>query len=560
MPITSYASVNISGAFGMNMHLRNRIAEANWDQAMSLADEAGVQWAREEFSWEVIEPTDDNYNWDEYDSVIDKYQENNIQVLGLITYSSSWASSNPGSSDYEYYMPDMTAWQDYVSNLAERYAGKVDTWEIWNEPNYEGFFKDDLEDYVDLVEASSDSIKTANPNAKIVLGGLSGADSDYLQSVYKEITNKDDFDIIALHPYRVIDGNFNYMPEKTWDGLNKLKVDLANVKAVANKNQDSKKPIWLTEMGWTTYSSGISEARQADYLLRGYAMALSVPRVKKVFWYNFRNDSDNTDYLESNFGLVDNDFSKKPAFDAFSFLKSKINNKKYLDSSLVNLDVLDNFNKTSGWEFSGAINADGTIKQNYNGTLRVYYKFLYEDNSYLPIKKEIKMPRNTKAISFKAKGNNDKTILRVRIKDRTGEMFQYNLGRLPNAYVTYRIDLDNYNSSWGGDADGKLDQPLKFHNFILDDNPDTANKKGYVYFDDLQSSKSKGTYIYHYKKGKKHSYLVWNTGKSKRRNIRFKSAKQLRVETISKSQLLTSSTKHFMVRVTKRLKYLYVKQ
>lgn len=560
LPLLSEGREAISDGFGVNMHLRQRVVPGEWDTALNLAKKNNVEWTREEFEWDAVEPTDNNYSFDQYDSVINKYHEQNIQVLGLITYSSSWASTNAGASDYEYYAPDATAWSDYVSQLATHYKGLVSAWEIWNEPNTTQFWKSTEAEYIATLEAASTAIRAADPDALIVLGGTSGSDSDFISRVYSQVSSKDIFDVVALHPYRLIDDNFNYSPEQTVEGLNTLTADLENVRAVMRDNGDKDKPIWLTEFGWTTYDNGVSEDKQADYLMRGYAAAFTVSQVKKVFWYTFRDDAENTAYLESSFGLINRDFTAKPALAAYKFMQEKLTDKKYQLSSLANAHMVDDFNKKNNWEFSGAINSDGHLEEAFSGQLKVYYQFNAEINSYLPVHNELKLPRYTKVLSFKAKGSNDTTYLRVRIKDKTGETFQYNIGYLPSSYVNYRINLKNESGHWNGNEDGNLDYPIYFESFVLDDNPDGSQSKGYVYFDDLQSSKLGGVYLYNYTQGKTKYYLAWTRGQARHYNLNLDPATEIIKRSLSDNESIKAENHKFVMTLSQEPVWLHVKK
>lgn len=558
-PITLSARTAISGAFGTNLHLVARYYEEDWDTVLEKAKENNVEWAREEFSWQTIEPVNDSFNYAPYDAAIDKYAANGIQVLGLIAYSTEWASSNPGSADYEYYAPDMDAWEDYVKQLATRYHGKVSAWEIWNEPNIEQFWKSSEDDYVALLEAASNAIKEIDAEAMVVLGGTAGADTDFIDRIYSQAEDKDIFDIVAVHPYRLVGDSFNYAPEKSMDGLNALQTDLENLRAVMRKNGDAGKPVWLTEFGWTTYDNGVSEDAQADYLMRGYATALSVVNVKKVFWYTFRDDSENTEYLESSFGLINRDFTDKDAVLAYNFLQGKLSGRKFSSSTLANPLLIDNFNHQNGWKINGAVNADGQLDENKHGKLKIAYKFKDADNSYLPAYREFKLQRHTDAMSFRVKGSDDQTILRIRIRDKTGEVFQYNLGYLPSTFATVRVNFNDYNSHWGGDEDGQLDEALYFESFILDDNPDNSSAEGYAYFDDLVSSAKGEVFLYKYSEGKNKYYLIWSRAKTRRHQIYLENANQIIERSLDGNARINGDSHYFSIDVASRPKWLQVR-
>jgi hypothetical protein len=78
----------------------------------------------------------------------------------------------------------------------------------------------------------------------------------------------------------------------------------------------------LTEFGWSTsvVAPGVTAATQADYLTKAFTKIQSYPYVANSFWYSFRSNwwTNNDPYdLEANYGLVNVDFSAKPALSAF---------------------------------------------------------------------------------------------------------------------------------------------------------------------------------------------------------------------------------------------------
>lgn len=561
MPFATNAAID---AFGMNMHLRERVTSTKWDDAIDLAGEANIKWAREQFNWDVIEPNDDTFSWTQYDTIIGKYSAANINVVGLITNSSSWSSSNPGSSDYYHYPPDMDAWKDYVYELALHYKDDIDYWEIWNEPNLDGSWEDevDAEEYATYLKAAYDKITEANPDAKIIIGGMSGTDTVYLNTLFEFIDenyNYAPFDIVAVHPYRVKDDNFNYTPEETVTGLNTLVTDLYNLKATLRKNSHGSVPIWLTEFGWSTYADGVYDKTQASLLMRQIVLALSVPDVNKLFWYDFRDDSDSESYVESNFGILNNNWSKKIAFYTYNNLAERLYGATYQSPQLLNKSTIDDFSNANSWKFKGTLNAEGSITESGSNKLKVHYEFTGEDtNSYAPISKEIILPAKARILQFRAKGTNSTTELRLRVKDTTGEIFQYNIGYLPQEWLTYRVDLTNYSGNWNGDADGKLDRPLKFQSFVLDDNPDGSKDTGNVYFRKLKSSSYAGVHVYKFKKSGLPTYVIWNTNGFKRITLKLSKATRIRVvKTRSTSTKLNTNHK-FNLKIGTRPKIIQV--
>lgn len=542
-------------AFGVNMHLRTRIPEEDWSTVLQKASDAGVQWGREEFTWDVIEPSDDDFSWDAYDAVVDAYDNADIRMLGLLTYSSSWASSNPSSSDSEFYPPDVDAWTDYVTEVATRYDGRVNAWEIWNEPNHSGFWKGDVNDYAEVLAAAADAIHSVNPDATVVLGGLSGADSSYLNDVYEALGSTSGIDVVAIHPYRVIGSNFNYAPEATADGLNTVTNDIYNVLAVMRAHGQTNTPLWLTEAGWTTDSTGVSEDTQARYVLRLYAIALSIPQVKKVFWYDM-TDTSASDYPEAHFGLLEpTTYGKKVSYEAYAFVSRHLNGRRFKDQFLAEEHTVDAFTGVNAWEFVGTQCTNGTVEQ--TGTaLVVNYAFTGSRNCYAPVQSGIALPSGTRAVQFTANGADDDTFLRVRVVDSTGETFQYQLGYMPSRKLFYTVQLGAHSSHWGGDNDGTLDQPLTFDSFVFDDT-DGSLASGTVRIRNLVSTTVGNTYVYRYHKDNKDIYAYWSHASSPSAVVELIGAGRVRIKRFQNSSTVkTSGTGFYRIRARSFVKFL----
>ena len=91
-----------------------------------------------------------------------------------------------------------------------------------------------------------------------------------------------------------------------------------------DENGDADIPLWLTEIGWSDAPDAWGQPTAtpeevAAFLTRVYT---GLP-VDKIFWYNFRNIFDGSPDVEHNFGLVNNDFTPKPSYQAYAALRGK---------------------------------------------------------------------------------------------------------------------------------------------------------------------------------------------------------------------------------------------
>jgi len=272
------------------------------------------------------------------DDVVRIAAENHVKVLAVLMAVPTWSSTAPDSlkaergslSPVDKYRPqNMQDWLNYVQNVVERYDGdgkddapgspRISDWEVWNEQNIALFWPPtpDVDEYTALLKATYQTIKAADSGAKVVLGGLANAGinndgSNYLQALYDRGAASY-FDVVSIHIYA-------YPPH----GISPVKNITASLRALMDTNGDQNKPLWLTEIGWSDAPNAwgaptVSQDDMAAFVSAVYTAPLPVDL---IFWYNFRNIFPNSPDAEHNFGLVNADFTPKPAFKAYQSLSA----------------------------------------------------------------------------------------------------------------------------------------------------------------------------------------------------------------------------------------------
>jgi hypothetical protein len=185
---------------------------------------------------------------------------------------------------------------------------------VWNEPDLRLFWRPypNASDYVTLLNQAYEAIKRANPNAKVVLGGPSGADHNALGYLQKVVDAGGKFDILSMQPYQPVPG-----PQL-----------VTQVQTLRNYG----KPVWLTEMGWAGESACQnvcgSEYSQGDRLARLYMVA-AYAGVGRLFWYDLRDDGTAANF-EDHFGLLHHNLAKKPAYSAYRLSLFLLDNARLL--------------------------------------------------------------------------------------------------------------------------------------------------------------------------------------------------------------------------------------
>src|SRR4051794_11145116 len=145
---SDFYGVNAGGALAGN--------PAGWDAQLATMQQAGIGLVRNDAAWQTAEPDAPvngvhAYRWDRFDAIAAALARHGIRWYPIIDYSAGWASSVPG----ELLAPPARD-EDYVAYaraFAARYgrggsfwvehpdipALPVQSYEIWNEPNFAQF-------------------------------------------------------------------------------------------------------------------------------------------------------------------------------------------------------------------------------------------------------------------------------------------------------------------------------------------------------------------------------------------------------------------------------------
>lgn len=304
----------------------------------------GVSRVRWDLDWGAIQPRDSHsYDWKGSDRVVQMAEKYGIKSLGIITYTPKWAQVKFCAANKQCPPADANIFAKFAGEVAKRYKNSITDWEIWNEPNYNIFWypSANVKQYVVLLKASYLEIKKNNPKAVIISGGLAASGDDggagiypitFVNLLYK-LGAQNYFDAIALHPYNY-PASLDYKVSNNWRQINLIRQIMVD-------HGDAAKKIWLTEYGAPTNGLGtahslnqfnfkygfdfMSENAQKQ-MVEGIAdfYGKNVKWLGPFFWYNLRDSGNRKENTENFFGLIRSDGSKKPAYDQFKKIISKI--------------------------------------------------------------------------------------------------------------------------------------------------------------------------------------------------------------------------------------------
>ena len=313
------------------------VSRTDVDRTVAAMQDAGVRWVRMNASWAAIEPNGkgihDPGGVASLDYAVDKARAAGIDVIMPIADGVPyWASADPAKTTSgstrtwnHYWRP--TSFGDYadvVRWLVQRYSPRgVHTFEIWNEPNLNRFWPSgpNPAEYLQMLRPAYAAVHSADPSARVLLGGLAGNDYNWLDRLYAAGA-KGSFDAAAVHPYTGrVDPTLCWNQAGTTRKAKDAFCGLEEIHASMAANGDGAKGVWLTEFGWATSSStyGVSDATQATFMTKAFKKLESYPWVAVACWYTFRNLSwyhDDPSNWDAQTGVLRTDFSPKPAYAA----------------------------------------------------------------------------------------------------------------------------------------------------------------------------------------------------------------------------------------------------
>lgn len=275
------------------------VIEAQFDR-MAMT---GVETLRTNFYWAFAQPEpgaafDHAYT----DRIVRIATQRRISVLPVVILAPQWARNDHGA-----FAPprDSQQYAAYLTSLIERYGPRgtfwtdnpgvpkrpIRYWQIWNEPHLMFQFtvaedEDWARRYADLLDAAHDAARQADPGSRIVLAGLANSSWRFLARLYRVGRIRGKFDIAALHPYTVYPRGVTVLSRR--------------FRHVMRKYRDSRKRVWITELGLPaargktdssnflqTTDRGMARFLEATYKRVAASRRSRRVGVSRTYWYTW---------------------------------------------------------------------------------------------------------------------------------------------------------------------------------------------------------------------------------------------------------------------------------
>jgi hypothetical protein len=244
-------------------------------------------------AWATLQPTPDTFNWGPLDSAVANAQAAGVaEIQYAFGHTPVWAAAQknkpgPIGNGTASEPANMAYFTNFARAVAERYRGRITSYDMWNEGNLKIYWTGTSKQLADLTIQGSRAIKSVDPAAKVLTPSITYGAFTRRPKFWKDFALRMKkarwpIDAINVHPY-----------SKTPNYLSKRDNTIKKTKAFYRK-YGFKGPIWDTEVnygdrrglgqGWkqVVYSGDVA----AGMIARTYVDSMR-NGVYRVFWYGW---------------------------------------------------------------------------------------------------------------------------------------------------------------------------------------------------------------------------------------------------------------------------------
>jgi hypothetical protein len=302
--------------------------------------------------WNQLETSPGNWNFDQFDRLVSYAVNNKIELVYVLGQTPGWATSDLLDSTGVYgiganHVPKtIELWENYVRTVASRYIGKIQYYEVWNEPNFPIFFNGSVEQMSELTRSAGKLLKSIDPNIQVISPGIIAGTFDWLPKsnsganwlqTYLSLTPAACIDIIGAH---------FYTPEKASPEQELIPLTKSFKQVLQRFNID--KPVWNTEQGY----GAMDPAKRVNYqgdtavgvAVRTYLINL-MEGIDRVYWYNWSNREFCSLYLVEEDRITPTEAARAIALTREWMVGKTISGTECIDQSTYMLHLTDELNR-----------------------------------------------------------------------------------------------------------------------------------------------------------------------------------------------------------------------
>jgi len=147
----------------------------NFPWMTMVRDKLGLHWVKLQVRWYVMEPQPGQIDWAILDNAMEAACANGLRIMLSVIAAPDWTMANPLPKEIGEAPPDdYQRYADFVGQIIDRYPGKVQAIDVWNEANLEREWNTaggvNAAEFARLVQTAYAAIKSRDPNIIVISG------------------------------------------------------------------------------------------------------------------------------------------------------------------------------------------------------------------------------------------------------------------------------------------------------------------------------------------------------------------------------------------------------
>lgn len=341
-PAPSPTPTPVAGLIGDPAHLRPiaaapfgiQVPDRGTDDTYAYAARLGARWARINLFWREIEPertSPPTYRWETTDRRLRRLVDAGLHPLVTVRDNPPWAADTicgPLRAS------GLAGFVEFMRAMVQRYSVppyNIHHWELYNEPDNDdrqrladlgGCWGQHGREYAEMLRAVYPAVKSADPQAQLLLGGIAYEDYDkgsFVPDFLDDVLDAGGgayFDILNFHYYPVFSDVWNRYGNDIGGKADYLRTEL--------QRYGLRKPLAVTEVGQPTFGpegdeQPYSEEGTSRYVVQAMARGM-VADLQVIIWYTLLDHPDDP----RKYGLLYSDGTPKPSYNAYRVLVAEL--------------------------------------------------------------------------------------------------------------------------------------------------------------------------------------------------------------------------------------------
>ncbi|MCY3781599.1 MAG: beta-galactosidase [Chloroflexi bacterium] len=244
------------------------------------------------FAWSDLEPQPGRWDWTQSDRILSEVARRGLRLVVRLGQAPNWARKPEHRGANDAPPADFGPWGKYCEAVASRYKGQIAAYQIWNEPNLRrewGGDRPDPAEYVQLLAACSEAIRSVDPGAVLISAGLAPTgnhdetalpDDIFFDHMYRN-RFQEFVDVVGVHAPGFAAPEIGPDDEATqqrWFTFRRIE----DLRKIMLNYHDEARQMAIMEFGYTTEEINpdyrwfsVTEAEQADMIKRAYEYAIA---------------------------------------------------------------------------------------------------------------------------------------------------------------------------------------------------------------------------------------------------------------------------------------------